>query len=598
MSRNGKPEERRRSSLAIAASELRRIALLASGQSQSASNSDGKNGVPGNPMEFALQLMGGDVRPGGCTPFITDTSTNDDDEEHYLLGRNYRSHCHDTGESRPVDPTARKKLIMASILCLIFMVAEVIGGYLAGSLAIMTDAAHMMTDFASFMISLFAIWVATRPATKSMNFGYYRAEVMGALVSVLLIWVVTGILVYNAVMRVIHRDMDIDAKIMLITASCGVAVNLVMGFILHQWGHGHSHGFSGHGHSHGGKGHGDKGHGHSHGGQTSTGHGHSHGGQMSTDHSHSNGGQIPTGHGHSHGGQVSTGHGQSNGGQMSTGHGHINGGQVSTGHGHINGGQVSTGHGQSNGGQMPTGHEGQDQSGKGHTPDGPCTNEQCDESQKLTKSCQSNGIPHNYGGIRSCEEGIVRTDIESQGYQMGDPQAELLEKGEDGGEQNRKENVNVRAAFIHVVGDFVQSLGVLVAAIIIYFRPDWAIADPICTFMFSVLVLITTLSILRDTVNVLMEGTPRGLDFNSVKESLKAIPGVHAVHGLHIWSLTVGKNALAVHIAVDVDADPQEVLDIASRLVRSRFVVHSSTIQIELFQEEMRDCSHCRDPSD
>ncbi|XP_035659206.1 zinc transporter 2-like isoform X3 [Branchiostoma floridae] len=562
-----------------------------------AGRGDDSNRTPGR-ATCNLHVMGGDVRPGGCTPFITDTSTNDDDEEHYLLGRNYRSHCHDTGESRPVDPTARKKLIMASILCLIFMVAEVIGGYLAGSLAIMTDAAHMMTDFASFMISLFAIWVATRPATKSMNFGYYRAEVMGALVSVLLIWVVTGILVYNAVMRVIHRDMDIDAKIMLITASCGVAVNLVMGFILHQWGHGHSHGFSGHGHSHGGKGHGDKGHGHSHGGQTSTGHGHSHGGQMSTDHSHSNGGQIPTGHGHSHGGQVSTGHGQSNGGQMSTGHGHINGGQVSTGHGHINGGQVSTGHGQSNGGQMPTGHEGQDQSGKGHTPDGPCTNEQCDESQKLTKSCQSNGIPHNYGGIRSCEEGIVRTDIESQGYQMGDPQAELLEKGEDGGEQNRKENVNVRAAFIHVVGDFVQSLGVLVAAIIIYFRPDWAIADPICTFMFSVLVLITTLSILRDTVNVLMEGTPRGLDFNSVKESLKAIPGVHAVHGLHIWSLTVGKNALAVHIAVDVDADPQEVLDIASRLVRSRFVVHSSTIQIELFQEEMRDCSHCRDPSD
>ncbi|CAH1247811.1 SLC30A2 [Branchiostoma lanceolatum] len=527
--------------------------------------------LTGDPVELALHVMGGDVRPGGCTPFITDTSTNDDDEEQYLLGRNDRSHCHDTGESRPVDPTARKKLIMASILCLIFMVAEVIGGYLAGSLAIMTDAAHMMTDFASFMISLFAIWVATRPATKSMNFGYYRAEVMGALVSVLLIWVVTGILVYNAVLRVIHKDMDIDAKIMLITAACGVAVNLVMGFILHQWGHGHSHGFSGHGHSHGGKGH-----------------GHSHGDKGR---GHSNGGQTSTGHGHSHGGQTSTGHGHSHGGQMSTGHGHSHGGQTSTDHGH------------SHGGQMSTGHEGQAESEKSHTQDGPCSHEECDESQKLAKSYQSNGIPSSYGGIRSCEEGNAigngkaRTGTESQGYQQGDPHAELLGK-EEGGEHSRKENVNVRAAFIHVVGDFVQSLGVLIAAIIIYFRPDWAIADPICTFMFSVLVLITTLSILRDTINVLMEGTPRGLDFNSVKESLKAIPGVHAVHGLHIWSLTVGKNALAVHIAVDVDADPQEVLDIASRLVRSRFDVHSSTIQIELFLEEMRDCSHCRDPSD
>ena len=69
-----------------------------------------------------------------------------------------------------------------------------------------------------------------------------------------------------------------------------------------------------------------------------------------------------------------------------------------------------------------------------------------------------------------------------------------------------KENINVKAAFIHVIGDFVQSLGVFTAALIIFFKPEWKIVDPICTFIFSVLVLCTTISILRNTMNVLMEG--------------------------------------------------------------------------------------------
>ena len=64
----------------------------------------------------------------------------------------------------------------------------------------------------------------------------------------------------------------------------------------------------------------------------------------------------------------------------------------------------------------------------------------------------------------------------------------------------------MKAAFIHVLGDFLQSLGVFIAALVIYFKPEWGLIDPICTFVFSILVLATTLRILRDTVNVLMEG--------------------------------------------------------------------------------------------
>lgn len=80
------------------------------------------------------------------------------------------------------------KMIIVTIICFIFMAGEVTGGYLSGSLAIMTDAAHMLSDVAGFVISMIAIRLGNRPASFSMSFGYHRAEILGAMASVILIW--------------------------------------------------------------------------------------------------------------------------------------------------------------------------------------------------------------------------------------------------------------------------------------------------------------------------------------------------------------------------------------------------------------------------
>jgi len=72
--------------------------------------------------------------------------------------------------------------------------------------------------------------------------------------------------------------------------------------------------------------------------------------------------------------------------------------------------------------------------------------------------------------------------------------------------------MNIRAAIIHIIGDIVQSIGVVIAAIIIYFQPTWHIADPICTFIFTILCLFTTIPIFRDCLYVLMESTPKNID--------------------------------------------------------------------------------------
>ncbi|XP_007178741.1 proton-coupled zinc antiporter SLC30A2 isoform X2 [Balaenoptera acutorostrata] len=317
------------------------------------------------------------------------------------------SHCD------PKKKRAWRQLCVACAFCLSFMIGEVIGGYLAHSLAIMTDAAHLLTDFASMLISLFSLWMASRPATKTMNFGWQRAEILGALLSVLSIWVVTGVLVYLAVERLISGDYEIEEGTMLITSGCAVVVNVIMGLILHQSGHGHSHG-----------------------------------------------------HEHSH-----------------------------------------------------------------------------DTSQQ-------------------------------------------------------QENPSVRAAFIHVVGDFLQSLGVLVAAFILYFKPEYKFIDPICTFLFSILVLGTTLTILRDVILVLMEGTPRGMDFTAVRDLLLSVEGVEALHSLHIWALTVAQPILSVHVAIAGNADAQAVLKAASARLQGKFHFHTMTIQIEDYSEDMKDCQSCQGPSD
>ncbi|NXL01424.1 ZNT3 protein, partial [Mesembrinibis cayennensis] len=148
-------------------------------------------------------------------------------------------------------------------------------------------------------------------------------------------------------------------------------------------------------------------------------------------------------------------------------------------------------------------------------------------------------------------------------------------------------STSVRAAFIHVVGDLLQSVGVLVAATIIYFKPQYKIADPISTLFFSVFVLGSTFTILRDVFRVLMEGTPRGLEFDAVKEVLLGVSGVKGTHDLHLWALTPSHHAVSVHVAVDASADPETVLREATTQLQSKFGFASCTVQVERYREEM-----------
>ena len=101
--------------------------------------------------------------------------------------------------------------------------------------------------------------------------------------------------------------------------------------------------------------------------------------------------------------------------------------------------------------------------------------------------------------------------------------------------------MNLKAALIHVIGDAIQNLGVVIAGLIIYFFPDASIADPICTFVFSIIVVFTTIRILKERIAVLMEGSPVEFDMEKLENDLYKIRGVVEVHDLHVWSLSIGK---------------------------------------------------------
>jgi zinc transporter 2 len=137
-------------------------------------------------------------------------------------------------ETPDMNEEAKKKLLIVCCVCSCFMIIEFIGGLLANSLAIMTDAAHLLSDLAGFVISIFAIYISSFPKNKNYTYGYHRAEIVGALVSVFTIWVLTATLFMESISRIIENHHKVDGLVMLITSSVGLVFNLIMVYILHS----------------------------------------------------------------------------------------------------------------------------------------------------------------------------------------------------------------------------------------------------------------------------------------------------------------------------------------------------------------------------
>lgn len=143
-----------------------------------------------------------------------------------------------------------------------------------------------------------------------------------------------------------------------------------------------------------------------------------------------------------------------------------------------------------------------------------------------------------------------------------------------------KENLNVRSAFLHVIGDLLGSVGAIVAAILIILF-GWYIADPIASMIVSLLVLYSGLGVLKDSVNILMEGKPFDIDSGEMIAKLKLIDNVEDVHDLHIWMITSDFSSMTAHLVVKEGADRDFILEQSKDMLDKDFGIKHVTIQME-----------------
>ena len=359
------------------------------------------------------------------------------------------------------------KLKIISSVCFTFMTIEFIFGYLAGSLAIISDATHLLSDLAGFLISLFSLIVALKPADKNFTFGYHRFEVLGALASILIIWALTVWLLIAAVYRIKHPN-PIVGFIMVCIAAGSLVFNIIMNRIL------------------------------------------------------------------AYNPVVNS---------MDEGMGAIKAVNIKEENNDI------------------------------------INNNNEEVIMNLTKKNDMNELLLD---INTDENSNEKKGSNSLGMNASDLEHNL--KADD--------NPVIRAAYIHILGDMIQSTGVLLAALVIYFfqdtHPGVRILDPICTFGFAIVVLCITFPVSRDCFYVLLESTPRDLDIESLYNDLNSIKGVISVHDIHLWNISIGRPSIALHIICD---NPNEILKIATQTCKNYGIKHC-TIQTETLAN---NCQHEED---
>ncbi len=149
--------------------------------------------------------------------------------------------------------------------------------------------------------------------------------------------------------------------------------------------------------------------------------------------------------------------------------------------------------------------------------------------------------------------------------------------------EGAKESMNMRAAFIHMAGDAISSLAVLVAGLIVL-KTGWLYADPVVSVLIAVFILFSSWGIVRDATDILLEGTPKDLDIDKMVEALRQVPEVRAIHDLHTWAVADGMNYLSCHVVVGeacTMSQSSRIIQAINELLFHDFSIAHATIQVE-----------------
>ncbi|MEK4030463.1 cation diffusion facilitator family transporter [Pseudobacillus sp. FSL P4-0506] len=156
---------------------------------------------------------------------------------------------------------------------------------------------------------------------------------------------------------------------------------------------------------------------------------------------------------------------------------------------------------------------------------------------------------------------------------------------------DKDENLNVRSAFLHVLGDLLGSVGAIAAALMIMFF-GWNLADPIASVIVAILIIISGIRVTKDSFHILMEGAPENINVLQVREALLSLPGVNDVHDLHVWAITSDFPALSCHVVTSPDIEGQPLLKEIQKKLHDDFHIEHTTIQID-FSDYPCKGDHC-----
>jgi cobalt-zinc-cadmium efflux system protein len=287
------------------------------------------------------------------------------------MSEGHKDHSHSHGSNR-------RRLSAVLALTFAYMLAEAIGGFLTNSLALLSDAGHMLADVASLMLALLALWFAARPATTRKTYGYYRMEILAALANGAALLVISLLISHEAFQRIKSPEEVKGFEVTLIAIG-GLAVNAVSAVVLHA---------------------------------------------------------------------------------------------------------------------------------------------------------------------------------------------------------ASRENLNMRGAFLHVMGDALGSVGAIVAGVLIW-QWGWQLADPLISIAMCLLIIYSSWQLIRESVNILLEGTPSHINIRAVVDAMHAVPGVTDVHDLHVWTISSGKEALSAHVTIEQGVAHRTVLEGLQTRLRAGFNIGHVTIQLE-----------------
>ncbi len=160
--------------------------------------------------------------------------------------------------------------------------------------------------------------------------------------------------------------------------------------------------------------------------------------------------------------------------------------------------------------------------------------------------------------------------------------------------KGKKENLNIKGAYLHVLGDTLSSTGVVAGGILMGLTGFYLI-DPIISIFVAFLILIETLHFIKEPIEILTESAPKEIDVKKLIDSLQSIPGVKKIHDFHIWSIKTGAVNVTSHLLVEENVNPSEILASASKVLREKFNITHFTFQIE--SELNKGCCHCEEIS-